>query len=55
VHESYRHYNPTWEEWAITFASFAGVLLIIAFLIRLFPVVPIWETAKEKGIKLESL
>ena len=53
VDESYRHYFPTWEEWAITLASFAGVLLIISFLIRLFPVVPIWETAKEKGIKLD--
>ena len=48
VDESYYHYIPTWEEWAITFASFAGVLLIITFLIRIFPVIPIWEMAKEK-------
>ena len=43
VDESYLHYVPTWEEWAITFASFAGCLLIIIFLIRLLPVIPIWE------------
>lgn len=55
VDESYRHYIPTWEEWAITFASFAGALLIITFLIRLFPVIPIWETVKEKSIKAESI
>ncbi len=44
VDESYRHYVPTWDEWAITFASFAGVMLIITMLIKLFPVIPIWET-----------
>ncbi len=47
VDESYRHYIPTWEEWAITFASFAAVLLIITFLVRLLPVIPIWETKGE--------
>lgn len=50
VDESYLHYIPTWEEWAITFASFAGVLLIITVFIKLFPVIPIWETAEEKGL-----
>ncbi len=51
VDESYRHYIPTWEEWANTSASFAGVLLIITILIKLFPVIPIWEIAHEKGLK----
>ncbi len=51
VDESYRHYIPTWEEWAITFASFAGCLLIITFLIRLLPVIPIWETKKGDEFK----
>ncbi|MEP0132118.1 MAG: NrfD/PsrC family molybdoenzyme membrane anchor subunit [Eudoraea sp.] len=41
VDESYLHYNPTWEEWAITFSSFAWLLLIITVLIKLFPVIPI--------------
>lgn len=53
VDESYRHYIPSWEEWAITFASFAGVLLIITIFIRLFPIIPIWETIKEKNINNE--
>ncbi len=53
VDESYRHYIPSWEEWAITFASFAGVLLMITIFIRLFPIIPIWETIKEKNINNE--
>ncbi|WP_370477779.1 NrfD/PsrC family molybdoenzyme membrane anchor subunit [Tamlana flava] len=41
VDESYLHYNPTWEEWSITFASFAWFLLIITILVKLFPIIPI--------------
>ena len=41
VEESYLHYIPTWEEWAITMASFAVLLLIVTILIKLFPVLPI--------------
>lgn len=41
VDESYLTYNPTWEEWAITISSFAGFLLIITLLIKLFPVIPV--------------
>ena len=41
VEESYLHYIPTWEEWAITLASFACLLLIITILIKLFPVLPL--------------
>ncbi len=41
VEESYLHYIPTWEEWAITMSSFAWLLLIITVLIKLFPVIPI--------------
>ncbi|WP_142784163.1 NrfD/PsrC family molybdoenzyme membrane anchor subunit [Changchengzhania lutea] len=41
VDESYLHYNPTWEEWAITMSSFAWFLLIITVLIKLFPVIPV--------------
>jgi molybdopterin-containing oxidoreductase family membrane subunit len=50
VDESYLHYIPTWEEWAITFASFAGVLLIISVLIKLYPVIPIWEIREKKSL-----
>jgi len=52
VDDSYLHYIPTWEEWSITLASFAWCLLIITFLIRLLPVIPIWEMKKGNEAKL---
>jgi molybdopterin-containing oxidoreductase family membrane subunit len=54
VDESYHHYNPTWEEWAITFSSFAWFLLIITVLIKLFPVIPILKPKEEQRL-LEKL
>src|SRR4030095_14960673 len=36
VPESYRHYFPSWEEWAIAMGSLAGALLIITFFARIF-------------------
>jgi Ni/Fe-hydrogenase subunit HybB-like protein len=48
VPEEWMHYNPTWEEWSITLASLAGVMLLITLFTRYFPIVPIWETAEEK-------
>jgi len=47
VPASYRHYFPTWEEWAITIGSLAGALLIITFFARIFPIIPIQETITE--------
>lgn len=44
------HYVPTYTEIIITVATFAGALLIITLLVRVFPVVPIWEIAHERGI-----
>ena len=41
VDESYLHYNPTWEEWAITTSSFTSLLLMITILIKLFPIMPV--------------
>lgn len=38
------HYRPTWVEWSITAAAFAGFLLIFTLLAKLFPIVSIWET-----------
>jgi len=54
VDETYLHYMPTWEEWAITLASFAGVLFIMTLLLRLFPVIPIRETLEEKSAKISK-
>lgn len=45
--ESFYHYSPTWEEWAITIGSLAGSLLVITLLVRLFPIIPIQETINE--------
>ncbi len=52
VPEEWKHYFPTWEEWSIAMATLAGAMLIIMLLVRVLPVIPIYETAKEKGIKL---
>jgi molybdopterin-containing oxidoreductase family membrane subunit len=51
VPESYTHYHPTWEEWAITVGTLAGALLIITIFARLFPIIPIHETIEEKRAK----
>jgi Ni/Fe-hydrogenase subunit HybB-like protein len=47
------HYNPTFAEWAITGATLAGALLIVTFLVRIFPIIPIDEIISEK--KLEKV
>jgi Ni/Fe-hydrogenase subunit HybB-like protein len=47
VPESFRHYFPSWEEWAIAMGSLSGALLVITFFARVFPIVPIHETIVE--------
>jgi Ni/Fe-hydrogenase subunit HybB-like protein len=42
-------YFPSWEEWAITIGSMAGVLLIITFFARVFPVISIYKTLEDKN------
>jgi len=48
VPASYHHYFPSWEEWAITMGSLAGVCLVITVLTRIFPIIPIQETLNEQ-------
>lgn len=48
VPQSYRYYFPSWEEWAIAMGSMAGVLLIITFFVRIYPIIPIQETITEQ-------
>ena len=48
VPANYKHYFPSWEEWAITFGSLAGVMLVITILARIFPIIPIHETISEQ-------
>jgi molybdopterin-containing oxidoreductase family membrane subunit len=44
----FNHYFPSWEEWAISIGSMAGVLLIITFLVRIFPVISIYKILEDK-------
>jgi molybdopterin-containing oxidoreductase family membrane subunit len=48
VPESYHHYFPSWEEWAIAMGSLAGALLVITFFARVFPVVSIYKTLTDE-------
>ncbi len=41
-------YKPTLIETLITTASFILALMIISILVKLFPVIPIWEVAEEQ-------
>ena len=47
VPESYKHYFPTWQEWARAMGSLAGALLVVTFFARIFPIIPIQETITE--------
>jgi Ni/Fe-hydrogenase subunit HybB-like protein len=53
VPQAWQHYFPTWQEWAITCGSLAGALLMVTFLIRVLPIIPIWEVAEEEGIQMQ--
>jgi len=49
VPPSYHHYFPSWEEWAIAMGSLAGVLLIITFFARVFPIISIYKTLTDQN------
>ncbi len=55
VPEEFHTYWPTPIEWSITMMAVAGAVLIITILAKLFPVIPIWETAHEEGITNEEM
>ena len=50
VPETWHHYFPSALEWTITFGTLASALLIMTLLFRYLPIIPIHETAEEKGI-----
>lgn len=50
----YSHYFPSWEEWAITSGSLAGVLLIITFFARVFPIISIYKTITDQNETKQS-
>jgi molybdopterin-containing oxidoreductase family membrane subunit len=55
VPANYKHYFPTWEEWAIAIGSLAGASLVITIFARIFPIIPIQETITEKEEYEKSL
>lgn len=59
VPKSWHSYFPSGLEWTITFGTLASALLIMTILFRYLPIIPIHETAEEKGLlethKTESL
>ncbi|NCA85460.1 MAG: polysulfide reductase [Clostridia bacterium] len=50
VPKHFLEYIPTYTEYIISAATLAGAMLIITLLVRVFPVVPIWEEAHDRGI-----
>jgi Ni/Fe-hydrogenase subunit HybB-like protein len=55
VPAAYKHYFPSWEEWAIAMGSLAGTLLVITFFARIYPIIPIYETITEHNEKAASI
>ncbi|MBN1652091.1 MAG: polysulfide reductase NrfD [Bacteroidales bacterium] len=53
VPEEFHMYFPTWIEVFVTLGSFVLALGIITALLKVFPVIPIWEMAEEDGITEE--
>ena len=51
---NFKFYTPTLTEIAITMSSFFMVLIIITVLAKVFPIVPVYETARERGISIEN-
>jgi len=53
VPEYFHRYFPTWVEMLVTAGAFSLALIIITILLKVFPAVPLWELAEEKGITEE--
>jgi Ni/Fe-hydrogenase subunit HybB-like protein len=51
VPQNFMHYSPTLTETLISLAPFILVLIIITLISKFFPVIPLHETAREKGIE----
>jgi len=55
VPDSFHVYVPTGPEVAITLGTIGMAITIITILAKIFPVIPIWEVAEEKGIDKETI
>jgi len=53
VPDYFHKYVPTWVEIGVTAGAFAMALMIITILLKVFPVIPLWEVAEEEGITEE--
>jgi molybdopterin-containing oxidoreductase family membrane subunit len=54
VPESWHSYVPSAHEWAIVSGTLAMALLIITFMIRYLPIIPMVRTAKERGLLIND-
>jgi len=54
VPEEFHHYNPTGIEITITLGTIATAILIFSILVKLFPVIALWELAEDKGVDIEK-
>ena len=54
VPESFHHYSPTGIEIIITLGTIAMAVLIFSILVKLFPVIAIWELAEEEGVDIKK-
>ncbi len=54
VPESFHHYSPTGAEITITLGIVAAAVLIVSILVKIFPVIPMWEVAEEKGVDIHK-
>jgi len=54
IPKEFHEYNPTGIEITITLGVIAIAVLIVSILAKLFPVIPIWEVAHEKGVDIEK-
>ncbi|MCK5847421.1 MAG: polysulfide reductase NrfD [Bacteroidales bacterium] len=54
VPEEFHHYSPTGLEITVTLGIMAMGILIVSILVKLFPVIPMWEIAEEKGVDIHK-
>jgi molybdopterin-containing oxidoreductase family membrane subunit len=47
-------YTPTWVEWSIVAAAFAGFMLLYIVFSKVFPIVSIWEVRESEAKKQEK-
>ncbi len=55
VPEHFMVYSPNGFEWAITMGAISIALLIVTIIAKLVPIMPVWETALEQGVREEEL